>query len=212
VGLAEQAATLEPLREASQLLLVEALAASGDQAGALVALAAFRERLAAELGLDPSPRAAELERRVLRVAHVAAIAVLFDRLGGPEVAVATVQRRSGRSLDPGLAEAFARVGRGLLAELDAGDVRTALLAAEPEPRRVVDEADVDRIAAAFGDLVDLKSPSTLGHAGGVAALAEAAARELRLDTSQVTCLRRAGLLHDLGRAGVPSGIWDRPGR
>jgi DNA-binding SARP family transcriptional activator len=66
VGLAEQAATLEPLREASQLLLVEALAAAGDQAGALAAFAAFRERLAAELGLDPSPQAAELERRILR--------------------------------------------------------------------------------------------------------------------------------------------------
>ena len=62
VAAAEQAVILEPLREASQLLLVEALAASGDQAAALGALAAFRERLAAELGLDPSPQALELER------------------------------------------------------------------------------------------------------------------------------------------------------
>ena len=35
VAAAEQAVTLEPLREASRLLLVEALAASGDQAAAL---------------------------------------------------------------------------------------------------------------------------------------------------------------------------------
>ena len=66
VGLAEQAVSLEPLREASHLLLVEGLAAAGDQAGALAAFAAFRERLASELGLDPSPQAAELERRILR--------------------------------------------------------------------------------------------------------------------------------------------------
>ena len=66
VALAEQAAALQPLREASQLLLVEALAAAGDQAGALAAFAAFRERLADELGLDPSPQALGLERRVLR--------------------------------------------------------------------------------------------------------------------------------------------------
>jgi DNA-binding SARP family transcriptional activator len=69
VAAAEQAVILEPLREASQLLLVEALAASGDQAAALGALAAFRERLAAELGLDPSPQALELERHILRGQH-----------------------------------------------------------------------------------------------------------------------------------------------
>jgi DNA-binding SARP family transcriptional activator len=69
VTAAEQAVTLEPLREASQLLLVEALAASGDQAAALAAFAAFRERLAAELGLDPTPPALELERRILRGQH-----------------------------------------------------------------------------------------------------------------------------------------------
>jgi HD-GYP domain-containing protein (c-di-GMP phosphodiesterase class II) len=28
---------------------------------------------------------------------------------------------------------------------------------------------------------------------------------------QVTRLRRAALLHDLGRVGVPNGIWDRQG-
>jgi DNA-binding SARP family transcriptional activator len=69
VAAAEQAVGLEPLREASQLLLVEALAASGDQAAALAAFAAFRQRLAAELGLDPSPQALELERRILRGQH-----------------------------------------------------------------------------------------------------------------------------------------------
>lgn len=69
VAAAEQAVILEPLREASQLLLVEALAASGDQAAALATFAAFRERLAAELGLDSSPRALELERRILRGQH-----------------------------------------------------------------------------------------------------------------------------------------------
>jgi DNA-binding SARP family transcriptional activator/tetratricopeptide (TPR) repeat protein len=69
VAVAEQAVTLEPLREASQLLLVEALAAAGDQAAALAAFAAFRERLAAELGLDPSSQALELERRILRGQH-----------------------------------------------------------------------------------------------------------------------------------------------
>ncbi|HSO52814.1 MAG TPA: BTAD domain-containing putative transcriptional regulator, partial [Actinomycetes bacterium] len=93
VAAAEQAVTLEPLREASQLLLVEALAASGDQAAALGAFAAFRERLAAELGLDPSPQALELERRILRGQYHPGSA----RAGRSPAAVAARPRQARRS-------------------------------------------------------------------------------------------------------------------
>ena len=92
VAVAEQAVTLEPLREASRLLLVEALAASGDQAAALAALAGFRERLAAELGLDPSPPALELERRILRGQHRPGPA----RVGRSPAAVAARRRPARR--------------------------------------------------------------------------------------------------------------------
>jgi HD-GYP domain-containing protein (c-di-GMP phosphodiesterase class II) len=45
----------------------------------------------------------------------------------------------------------------------------------------------------------------------VAELAVAAAQAAGLAASEVTRLRRAALLHDLGRVGVPNGIWDRAG-
>ncbi|HEU5002009.1 MAG TPA: BTAD domain-containing putative transcriptional regulator [Actinomycetota bacterium] len=66
VVFAEQAVGREPIRERATLLLAEALAASGDQAGALGALRSLRERLADELGVDPSAGVAELELRLLR--------------------------------------------------------------------------------------------------------------------------------------------------
>jgi DNA-binding SARP family transcriptional activator len=66
VGLAELIVAREPLREAGHLLRVRALAASGDTAAALDAFEQFRGRLAEELGLDPSPEAAEVQARVLR--------------------------------------------------------------------------------------------------------------------------------------------------
>ena len=147
----------------------------------------------------------------IRVAQVAALAALFDRLGGPESAVAVIAHRSGRVLDPGLAAAFVRLGPNLLGEMGGVDVRAMVVASEPEPRRRVGEPELNGIAAAFGDLADLKSPSMLGHAAGVAALAEAAGRELHMNAEELTCLRRAGLLHDIGRVGVPSGIWDEAG-
>jgi HD-GYP domain-containing protein (c-di-GMP phosphodiesterase class II) len=54
--------------------------------------------------------------------------------------------------------------------------------------------------------VDLKSPYTLGHSRGVADLAAAASAELGANTRTV---RRAGLVHDLGRMGVANTIWDK---
>ena len=62
---AGQAAAAEPLREPSVLLLVRALAAAGDQAGALAAFDRYRDRLAAETGLDPTPQAREIRQHAL---------------------------------------------------------------------------------------------------------------------------------------------------
>ncbi len=146
-----------------------------------------------------------------RFAQVASQAVLFGRLGGSELAVEVVGRRAGTALDPSIAEAFVRCGRELLAEITSTDASVAVIEAEPEPCHRVSEPRLDEVARAFADMVDLKSPYTHGHSAGVARLAEAAAADLGLDRDEVVSVRRAGLLHDLGRTGVPNGIWDKPG-
>ena len=79
------------------------------------------------------------------------------------------------------------------------------------PRRHLTDEQLDETCRAIADFVDIKSPWTLGHSSGVAELAEAAAWRLGLPAEQVTELRRAALVHDLGRVGVPNSIWDRPG-
>jgi DNA-binding CsgD family transcriptional regulator len=45
----------------------------------------------------------------------------------------------------------------------------------------------------------------------VAQLAAAAAGQLGLPAGDAVAVRRAGLLHDLGRTGVPNSIWDKAG-
>ena len=144
-----------------------------------------------------------------RVVQVAAQASLFAH-DGTGAAVEMVRRRAGGWFDPAVAEAFATDGPEILAEVEATDAWEAVLEAEPEPRRTVPDDRLDDVALAFADMVDLKSPFTLGHSTGVAALAEGAARELGLRRSEVTRLRRTALFHDLGRVGVSAGIWDRP--
>ncbi len=56
----------DPLAESAVLVLAEALAAAGDPAGALAALAALRGRLVEELGVDPSPEVERLHLALLR--------------------------------------------------------------------------------------------------------------------------------------------------
>ncbi|GAA2719080.1 AfsR/SARP family transcriptional regulator [Cellulomonas aerilata] len=55
-----------PLRERTQALLARALHQGGRQGDALAVLRATRERLADELGVDPSPDLRDLERALLR--------------------------------------------------------------------------------------------------------------------------------------------------
>jgi HD-GYP domain-containing protein (c-di-GMP phosphodiesterase class II) len=60
-------------------------------------------------------------------------------------------------------------------------------------------------------VVDLKGRYLLDHSGHVAALADRAAGLAGHAAPERSALRAAALLHDLGRAGVPSSVWDRPG-
>lgn len=148
---------------------------------------------------------------VARILHVACAAEVHHRLEGAQAAREMVRRRSGSHFDPRLARAFDGCAPALLAPLDAPSVWDAVLAAEPERRPRADASRLDDVARAFADFVDLKSAYTLGHSPGVAALAEAAGEAAGLDEATRTLLRRAGLLHDLGKVSVPTNIWDKPG-
>jgi predicted ATPase/DNA-binding SARP family transcriptional activator len=64
VGLAAQSTAADPLREPAVLLLMRALAATGQAPEALRAGSDYRHRLAEETGLDPSPALDELVREI----------------------------------------------------------------------------------------------------------------------------------------------------
>src|SRR5690606_32906058 len=83
---------------------------------------------------------------------------------------------------------------------------------EPEPRRSASERAVEEIAEAFADMTDLKCSFTIGHSPGVARLAREAAPRVGLGEEETAHLYLAALLHDLGRVGVPSGTWEKPGQ
>ncbi len=146
-----------------------------------------------------------------RLVQLASPVEVLSRRHGVDSALRVVRKQAGAELDGHLAEVFCAHADELLDGLEDAADWDAVLAAEPALGRRVSGPELDHVLEAMADLVDLKSPYLAGHSRGVANLAASAARGLGLDSTEVTTLRRAGLLHDLGRLGVPNSIWDRPG-
>ena len=144
-----------------------------------------------------------------RIAEPATQAIVFDRLGGPDAALAMADRRAGGWFDPAVVGAFRAVGPSVLARLRSEDPWTMVLEAEPDPVRRIPADRVDGVAETFADMVDVMTPYTIGHSPGVADLATAAAE--RLGMPDVSSVRLASLLHDLGRTAVSVGVWEKRG-
>jgi HD-GYP domain-containing protein (c-di-GMP phosphodiesterase class II) len=145
----------------------------------------------------------------VRIAAVARDADLAAALG--EDPREWMRERRGRAYDPSVVDALQRAGVAVLAELDGADEWEAGLAAEPEPVETVQPAALDDVLSAFADFADLKSTWIRGHSRKVAALAEEAARRGGLDAPARDGLRRAALVHDLGRVAIENGVWDKRG-
>ena len=145
----------------------------------------------------------------VRIAGVARDADLATRLN--EDPWDWMSERRGRAYDPAVVDAFERVGPDVLSELEGGDEWETALAREPAPVTTVAPDRLDAALTAFADFADLKSPWIRGHSRTVASLAQEAGRHAGLDAAACDGLRRAGLVHDLGRVAVENGIWDKPG-
>src|SRR5256884_9355178 len=65
--------------------------------------------------------------------------------------------------------------------------------------------------AALAAAVEAKDENTKGHNTRVAELAVQIGRAMELPTNQLRTLARAGLLHDVGKIGIPDAILNKPG-
>lgn len=141
----------------------------------------------------------------VRIVQVARDAEFQMMLGDRQRTVRVLAERAGRAFDPAVVRALSddvEVGSG-----GAESVWDQVLASEPEPRLMLEGAAIDRALAAVGDFADLVSPWLLGHSAGVARLASSAAQRRGLDSADVVAVRRAALVHDLGRVAVPVRVW-----
>jgi HD-GYP domain-containing protein (c-di-GMP phosphodiesterase class II) len=146
-----------------------------------------------------------------RMSQLAEFTEVAFRMGGVPAARALARGRAGKQFDPRLANVMATEAPAILSGLDTVATWDSVIDAEPALAVVLSGQRFDDALAAIANFVDLKSPYTLGHASAVANLAAAAGGELALSHAEVRTLRRAGLVHDLGRLGVSNSIWDKRG-
>jgi HD-GYP domain-containing protein (c-di-GMP phosphodiesterase class II) len=148
---------------------------------------------------------------IARLVHLVHVAQTYHQIGGIAAADAVVRERSGSELDPELARLWLQNSQELLGEGGRDSVWDDALAGEPEPHLLVSSAHLDEVCRALSDFVDLKSPYTRGHSHQVAQLVEGAAAGLGLEVTEITTLRRAAQVHDLGNASVPDLVWNKRG-
>lgn len=150
-----------------------------------------------------------------RIALLAQVVDIFALDRGPQAAIAEVRRRAGGWFDPAVVDAFlvAAAEPGFWEQLASPDLEARVLAAEPGEEAIrADEDYLDDIAAGFAQVIDAKSPFTSGHSERVALFTDMIAEELGCDPNHRRLLKRAALLHDIGKLGVSNSILDKPGK
>ena len=150
-----------------------------------------------------------------RICCLAQTVEVFLSAYGLESAMDVARQRRGKWFDPHLVDALFAFKRdaefwprllndGLMTELSRWEPEDAVLLA--------DEACLDRVAEAFAKVVDAKSPWTYQHSTRVAEIAVGVAQEFGCSVEVERDLRRAALLHDIGKLGVSNLILDKPGK
>ena len=187
------------------------------------------DALAARLGLDqqvrdsveqtferwdeglPEGRKGEEILITSRLVTLADVVEVFQRAEGTDAAIAVARERRGTQFDPQVVDIFAAEAASMFAGLDEVSSWDAVIGAEPALERWVADAELEAALEAIADFTDVKSPYTIGHSRAVADLAGEAARVFGLGDQARKLVRRAGLVHDLGRLGVSNAIWDKQG-
>ena len=147
-----------------------------------------------------------------RIIAVAQLTDAYSCVRSEEEAKGELRRRSGKHLDPHLAD----LQLGLLEDAEfvaeLADPRIGDTISRLDPLGSIfqgDRARIRDIATAFGEVVDIKSPYTGTHSVGTAAAAVAIGGSLGLEADLIWNLELAALLHDLGKLSVPTNLLNK---
>lgn len=145
-----------------------------------------------------------------RIIALAASIEANRRFGGKALAIEMARLRAGTQYDPLLCALLESESSQLFEGLDGNTIWALYLDSEPGAPRVLDAPGLRAAAQTFADYIDQKSGWFLGHSRRVAGLVLRSAKTLGIGDAESEELYIAALLHDVGRAGVANGVWDKP--
>lgn len=149
-----------------------------------------------------------------RIALLSQVADVFYVAAGREASIEQVRKRSNTWFDPELVKIFLHVTKddNFWIGLSSDNIDELVMDLEPQSIRIeVTEETLDQVSAAFGAIVDAKSPYTAGHSRRVGIYTSSLGKHLGFDDDDVRWLYRGGLLHDLGKLGVSNTLLDKSG-
>jgi HD-GYP domain-containing protein (c-di-GMP phosphodiesterase class II) len=147
-----------------------------------------------------------------RILHLAQIVEAAHFFGSRPAAEAIVRERRGADFDPEIADLLLPLATrdGFWQVIESDSVQEQVLARKPASD--FDLLTEERLANAcelLADFADAKSRKTWNHSLQVAEVAAGIGRQMGLGAQDLARLRRAALVHDLGKAAVPVGILDK---
>lgn len=149
-----------------------------------------------------------------RIICLSQVIEVFAMVDGPDAAVAVAHQRSRHWFDPTLVEGCVGLEPPLAGWCAMDEQALRLAVAECEPggaALLAGPGTLDRIAHGFAEIVDAKSPYTASHSLRVTELSQQIATHLGYGVAELAELKRAALLHDIGKLSVPNSILDKPG-
>ena len=150
-----------------------------------------------------------------QIALLAQVADVFHTAAGKDAAIREIENRAGTWFAPDLVDVFVALADwdGLWEPLTSPQLKSHVLGLEPpENIRLSSEDDLDRVAQGFAMVIDSKSPFTRGHSDRVALFTDVIAEELGQSPQHRRWLRRAALLHDIGKLAISNTILDKPAK
>jgi HD-GYP domain-containing protein (c-di-GMP phosphodiesterase class II) len=223
-GLAERFRTLVNIFQNGGEISKELMETRCDRGAEIARKMRFSEAIAQGIyGLDehwdgsgrPHGLAGENISIYSRIALLSQVVDVFQTSNGIEAAIHEIRHRTGTWFDPRLTDAFERISQRpeFWATLRADDLQTTIFDLAPaQGSTTVDDDYLDDIAAAFAQVIDSKSPYTSGHSERVTLFTDLIAEQMGLSGERRRFLKRAALLHDIGKLGVSNSILDKPGK
>ena len=164
---------------------------------------------------NPEQKSGEQIPCFSQIALLTQVVDVFNTGEGRLQAIEEITARRGSWFDPQLVDVFLKLAEDDLFwfSLADEDLPEKIHTFEPvQIQRVADEDFLDEIAKGFAQVVDSKSPFTAGHSDRVMIFTDLIAEQMGFDPGHRRWLRRAALLHDIGKLGISNAILDKPDR